>query len=74
MNDFKHLSLQELIDLFSRQVDQYYELKANAASPTELKICRDGMSEFMYEINRRNSTVLFSQQKPASESESNRVA
>ena len=51
MNNFKHLSTLELIDLFSEHVDQYYELRANAASPADLKVSKDFMKELIEEIN-----------------------
>ena len=60
MNNFKHLSTLELIDLFSEHVDQYYELRANAASPADLKVSKDFMKELIEEINYRNSTISFS--------------
>ncbi|HET6995357.1 MAG TPA: hypothetical protein VFI06_10270 [Chitinophagaceae bacterium] len=55
MQELKHLSLPELIDLLALQTGDYMKMLKSGASKDQLQICRGLMTQIQVEIESRKA-------------------
>ena len=55
MQELKHLSLTELIDLLALQTGDYMKMLKGGASKDQLQICRGLMTQIQIEIESRRA-------------------
>ena len=74
MEEYKNLTKDELVDLFSQYMQRYTRTKKELGSELELMRCRLAIDILMKEIESRNSTYSFRDNAADPSSDESRVA